>query len=398
MTERAPLRISNRDARRLWLDGQGLAETPTGKLNLDALIKQLGFVQLDTIQVVARAHHHILWSRNQNYREPMLNKELAHHRNVFEHFTHDASVIPMDFYPMWQRQFRRLEAKVRKWEWHRGMLDADGRNHIKDRIRDEGPLCTKAFDTKIEGEKKMWSRPPHKLALDYMWYAGELSTSHRENFTKFYDLSERVIPAEHLSNVPSDEIQVDWLCSSALQRMAFGSEGDIQRFWDAVSNAEAKAWVSAQGSKLVPVEIETADRGCLTVWAPEDIETRLMSSPSPTTRLRILNPFDPVARDRARLKRLFGFDYTVEMFVPAAKRQWGYYVYPLLEGDRFVGRIEVKADRKAGTLRVLNLWCEPKVKWTEARATKLEAELARMLRFVWLEQVIWEPGSQNGLL
>jgi hypothetical protein len=395
--DRSPLKISNRDARRLWLSGQGLADTPTGALDLDALIKKLGFVQLDTIQVVARAHHHILWSRNQNYREPMLNRHLAKHRRVFEHFTHDASVLPIDFYPMWQRQFRRLEAKVCKWEWHRGMLDADGRNTIKDRIRTEGPLCTKAFDTKVVGEKKMWARPPHKLALDYMWYAGELSTSHRENFTKFYDLSERVIPTELLNQVPSDEAQINWLCQAALERMAFGSEGDIQRFWDAVSNAEAKDWAAANSTQLVPVEIETADRGTLSAWAPENIEARLSETEAPTSRLRILNPFDPVARDRTRLKRLFGFDYTVEMFVPAAKRKWGYYVYPLLEGDRFVGRIEIKADRKAGTLRVLKLWKEPKVKWTAARAVKLEAELARMLRFIGLEQLIWEFDPSSDL-
>lgn len=294
MAERTPLKISNRDARRLWLSAQGLAETPAGSLDLDAMIKALGFVQLDTIQVVSRAHHHILWSRNQNYRERMLNRHLADHRQVFEHFTHDASVIPMDFYPMWQRQFRRLEAKVRGWEWHRGMLDEDGRNAIKDRIRDEGPLCTKAFDTKIEGEKKMWARPPHKLALDYMWYAGELSTSHRENFTKFYDLSERVIP-DHLRGAEiSDADQIDWLCNAALDRMAFGSEGDIQRFWEAVSNAEAKTWTAANQAVLIPVEIETADRGTLQVWAPGDIEERLSDAPGATSRLRILNPFDPV--------------------------------------------------------------------------------------------------------
>lgn len=390
MTERAPLRISNRDARRLWLQAQGLSETPTGPLDLDALIKRLGFVQLDTIQVIARAHHHILWSRNQNYREPMLNRHMADHRHVFEHFTHDASVIPMDYYPMWQRQFRRLEAKVRKWEWHRGMLDAGGRNQIKDRIRAEGPLCTKAFDTKIAGEKKMWARPPHKLALDYMWYAGELSTSHRENFTKFYDLSERVIPEHHHKTVLSDEDQIDWLCRNALDRMAFGSEGDIQRFWDAVSNVEAKTWVAQRGRQLVPVEIETFDRSIVCIWAPGDIEAQIARLPAPTSRLRVLNPFDPVVRDRARLKRLFGFDYTVEMFVPAATRKWGYYVYPMLEGDRFVGRIEAKADRKAGQLRVMKLWLEPTVQWTSARAQKIEAELARMQRFVGLERVIWE--------
>ncbi len=389
MTERAPLQISNRDARRLWLDAQGLAATPTGKLDLDGLIQSLGFVQLDTIQVVSRAHHHILWSRNQNYRERMLNKHMAEHRLVFEHFTHDASVIPMAFYPVWQRQFRRLEEKVRGWEWHRGMLDEQGRNSIKDRIRSEGPLCTKAFDTKVKGEKKMWVRPPHKLALDYMWYAGELSTSHRENFTKFYDLSERVIPEDLRSRIPSDEDQIDWLCRSALDRMAFGSEGDIQRFWAAVSNSEAKTWATRHAADLVPVEISCADKSTVCVLAPPDIEDRLAKAQAPTSRLRVLNPFDPVIRDRNRLKRLFGFDYTVEMFVPAAKRQWGYYVYPLLEGDRFVGRIEVKADRKAGQLNVLRFWIEPKVSWTSARAEKLDAELARLARFVGLENVIW---------
>jgi len=394
---RVPLRISNRDARRLWLNSQGLADTPTGPLDLDDLIKRLGFVQLDTIQVIARAHHHIIWSRNQNYREPMLNQHMADHRKVFEHFTHDASVLPMAFYPMWQRQFRRLETKVRNWEWHRGMLDADGRNHMKDRIRSEGPLCTKAFDTKIEGEKKMWARPPHKLALDYMWYAGELSTSHRENFTKFYDLSERVIPEHFLSDIPDDETQIDWLCRGALERLGVASEGDLQRFWGAVSNAEAKSWVAERSSELVPVEIETADREWVTLWASEDIETQLATASMPTSRLRILNPFDPAVRDRTRLKRLFGFDYTIEMFVPAAKRQWGYYVYPLLEGDRFVGRLEAKANRKNGTLRVMKLWLEPKVKWTQARSDKIEAELARMLRFVGLETVIWDVDGPVGL-
>ena len=398
MTARPPLRIRNRDARRLWLAAQGLAEAPTGALDLDRMIQSLGFVQLDTIQVVSRAHHHILWSRNQNYREPMLNRHLADHRKVFEHFTHDASVIPIEFYPMWQRQFRRLEAKVRKWEWHRGMLGDAGRDAIKARIRQEGPLCTKAFDTKVKGEKKMWARPPHKLALDYMWYAGELSTSLRENFTKFYDLSERVIPADLRTNETSDEVQMDWLCRGALSRMAFGSEGDIQRFWAAMDLVEVKRWTASNAAQLVPVEIEAADGSVVAALAPGDIETRLAQAPAATSRLRILNPFDPVVRDRRRLQRLFGFEYTVEMFVPAAKRQWGYYVYPLLESDRFVGRLEVKANRKSGQLCVLNLWPEPGVKWTPARAAKLDAELARMLRFIGLKEVVWASGSRTGLL
>jgi uncharacterized protein len=96
-----------------------------------------------------------------------------------------------------------------------------------------------------------------------------------------------------------------------------------------------------------------------------------------------------VIRDRNRLTRLFGFDYRIEIFVPAAKRLWGYYVYPLLEGDRFVGRIEVKADREKGELSVHNLWHEPGVKWTDARAARLDAELARMARFIGADEVVW---------
>ena len=148
------LRIPNRVARKLWLETQGLAAAPTGPLDLLATIKRLGFVQLDTIRVIARAHHHILWSRNQNYREPMLGKLLAKDRTVFEHFTHDASILPTEFYPMWRRQFRRMEEKVRGWEWHRAMPDEAGRNVIKARIEAEGPLCTKAFDTKVKGQAR----------------------------------------------------------------------------------------------------------------------------------------------------------------------------------------------------------------------------------------------------
>lgn len=391
----AALRLSNRDARRLWLHSQGLGGTPTGKLDTLGIVERLGFVQLDTIRTVSRAHHHILWSRNQNYREPMLNRLLAKERAVFEHFTHDASVLPMAFYPAWQRQFRRLEKKVRGWEWHRGMLDADGRNAIKERISEEGPLCTKHFDTKIEGPKKMWRRPPHKLALDYMWYAGELSTAHRTNFTKFYDLSERVIPDHVRRDERCDEDQLDWLCHAALERLGFGTEGDIKRFWEAASLAEVKAWADRARGQLAEVEIEAKDGSVMRMLAPADIASRLEAAPAPTLRLRILNPFDPVIRDRTRLQRLFGFDYRIEIFVPAAKRQWGYYVYPILEGDRFVGRIEAKADRKAGALTVLGFWPEAPVKWSPARHTKLDAELDRMARFVGVDEIVWNCGRST---
>lgn len=384
-----PFRIGNRDARRLWLDAQGLASPPVGASDILPIVRRLGFVQLDTIRVVSRAHHHIIWSRNQQYREPMLNRLLAEERGVFEHFTHDASVLPTEFYPMWQRQFRRMREKLGRSGYYRNLPDAPARAAIKQRIAEEGPLSTDAFDSKVTGERKMWTRPPHKIALDYMWHTGELATSHRENFRKFYDLTERVIPDDLRRHAHEDDAQIEWLCRGALHRLGFGTPGDIQRFWDAMSAAEVKTWLNEAAATLTPVEVQAADGSWSAALAPADIEARLTAAVKPTSRLRILNPFDPVIRDRARLKRLFGFDYRVEMFVPAAKRVWGYYVYPLLEGDRFVGRIEVKGDRAKGELNVLAFWSEPGVQWPASRWKKLDAELARFARLAEVRDVTW---------
>jgi len=383
------LRISNRQARWLWLQSQGLCETPTGPLDLPETIHRLGFVQLDTIQNVTRAHHHILWSRNQHYREPMMDQLLGQDRAVFEHFTHDASILPIEFYPMWQRQFRRLGEKVAGHASFKKAVQEIGREHILSRIAQEGPLSTHDFDTRVEGKKQMWDRPPHKRVLDQLWYAGELATSHRENFAKYYDLAERVIPQHHRDTAHDDSAQIDWLCRNALDRLAFGSLGEIQRFWGAVDAKEVKSW-SQGAADLVPVKLESHDGIWREALAPADIEARLAGVSAPTARLRIINPFDPVVRDRNRLSALFGFAYRNEMFVPAAQRLWGYYVYPILERDRFVGRIEIKADRSAGHLRVTQFWPEPGVSWPVGRKTKLAAELARLARLIGVSDIIWE--------
>jgi len=390
-----PLRLSNPDARRLLLHAQGLATPPTGKLDLLGLIKQLGFVQLDTIRVLARAHDHILWSRNQHYREPMLNRLMTRDRGVFEHFTHDASVLPMTSYPLWRRQFRRMKARLGRSSWYTSMLDADGREAIRERIRQEGPLSTHAFDTVCKDKTVAWRRPPHKLALDYMWHAGELSTAHRQNFAKFYDLTERVIPACHLEDDRPDDEQVDWLCRQALDRLVFASDGDLQRFWDAVDLDEVKHWSEVASPDLTAVTVKTATGDEVSLMAPADIEAHLETLSVPTSRLRIINPFDPIVRDRNRLKRLFGFDFRIEIFVPAAKRRYGYYVLPLLEGDRFIGRIEVRAERNEGALKVIGLWPEPGIRFGSGRQDKLAAELDRLARFVGVPDIVWAKQSSR---
>jgi uncharacterized protein YcaQ len=373
-----PLRIGNRDARRLWLLAQGLAEAPLGGADLPALIARLGFVQLDSIRTVARAHDHILWSRMQTYRPAMLER-LLRGRAVFEHFTHDASVLPVGTYPYWTRQFRRRQAQIERSGWWRDQLPGpQERAAIRDRIAAEGPLCSADFDSSDGRPREMWVRPAHKAALDYLWHAGELATHDRVNFVKHYDLAERVIPEPVRAAEETDAAQLDWLCRGALARLGFSSPGEIQRFWDAADPSEVRAWLAR--AETVPVEVEAADGQHFRALAPPDIETRLAEAPAPTKRLRILNPFDPAVRDRARLSRLFGFDYRNEIFVPARQRRWGYYVMPLLEGDRFVGRLEARAARSAGELQATRLWVEPGVRWSGARQAGLAAELARLAR------------------
>jgi len=238
---------------------------------------------------------------------------------------------------MWQRQFARMKAKLERSSWY-GKVDAKLMRDIRQRIADEGPLSTHAFDTQNDNPKEMWARPPHKKALDLMWYAGALATCHRDGFIKYYDLAERIFPAELTAQTLSDEAQINWLCTNALDRIGFGSLGEIRKFWDACEVKEVNEWAKRAADDLVPVEVQGADGNWVAATACPDIEDRIARLKPPTARLRILNPFDPAIRDRVRLNRLFGFEYTVEMFVPAPKRKWGYYVYPLLEGNRFVLR------------------------------------------------------------
>ena len=376
---RHQLAITNRQARRLWLAANHLVTPPAGEAELLPLIRRLGFLQIDTVRNIVRAHDHILWSRAQRYREGMV-WTLLRQRALFEHFTHDASLIPMDVYPMWQRQFHRLGERAARAAWYRSGLTKGDIHAIRARIEAEGPLSTHAFESRPR-TAGMWARPPHKKALEQMWYAGELATSHRENFVKFYDLGSRVFPAP-AGNGATMRDQADWLCDGAIDRLWIANAGEVRRFWDAVTQGEVTDWANQR--RLVPVQIEGADGRRHDALARPDIETRLEGIATLPKRMRIINPFDPAIRDRQRLQRLFGFEYRNEMFVPAAERRWGYYVYPLLEGDRFVGRIELKGERREGLMRVAGFWPEPGVRWTGARTERLHAELQRFARLAGL--------------
>ena len=392
-------RLSNRHARRLFLVRHGLCDNPAGTLSnqqLLTLIERLGFVQLDSINTVERAHHMILRARRQSYRPHQLKSLLEEEAGLFEHWTHDAAAIPARFYPFWKVRFARDEVRLKaRWRnWRRDGFE-EKFDAVLNHIRDNGPTMSRDLGN---GERKgsggWWDWHPSKTAIEYLWRTGALAVCHRDGFQKAYDLSERVIAREHLDQHPSESEVVDWACSSAMDRLGFATSGELAAFWDTVTPAETKAWCAARlGKDLIEVEIGSADgQGRQRVFARPDIFDEAAASPEPPGRMRILSPFDPAIRDRKRTERLFGFHYRIEVFVPAPKRKYGYYVFPLLEADRLIGRIDMKCQRDTSTLQVAALWLEPGFKPGRGRMKQLQAELGRMARFTNCDRIDFADG------
>jgi uncharacterized protein YcaQ len=390
----APLPIDNRAGRHLLLWSQGLAEPPRRAMDARdclALIERLGFVQLDSVVTLERAHHMILSARCHGYRRPQLTR--LHERDVtlFENWTHDASLIPTRFFPYWHRKFadERQRMTTSRW-WADRSADFEAAViRVRERLTAEGRLMSRHFDGERETPSGgWWDWTPSKMALEFLWRTGEAAIAGRDGFQKIYDLTERVIPEVHRTQMPDPAAVVDWACRSALDRLGAATAGEIAGFWDLVTIAEVKAWIAAQGrDTIVPVTVEGADGKRTAAYAPADIEVRLAALPEPPAGLRILSPFDPVIRDRRRLLRLFGFDYRFEAFTPAEKRLYGYYVFPLLEGDRFVGRVDAKGLRAEGAVVLSGLWWEAGVRRSRGRMDALQRELARIGRFIGIERV-----------
>lgn len=378
---RAPLALTNAEARRIFLHVHGLSHDPAAPPHdTMAAIENLGFVQLDSIQTVARAHHHILASRDDAYKPAELARLQHDAKLVFEHWTHDASVIPMAFYPHWQRRFARARQKLRDQNWWAERLGSKRiLKRVLDRIAAEGPLPARAFDDPgTTGEMWGWSRS--KTALEALWHSGALAIARREGFEKVYDLAERVIPPDLHGTTHPKASTVDWACRAALQRLGFATPREIANFWALIPFDDVERWIAKNRRHLVDVRLEDADGRHSTALALPTLEGLRDAAPPPPPIMRALNPFDPAIRDRKRLKRLFGFDYTIEIFVPEAKRKFGYYVYPLLDADRLVGRVDAKADRHANALKVRQTWLEPGIKADKAFRDRQRSVLGGLAR------------------
>ncbi len=390
----APLpRLSNRAARRLFLDRHGLGRPPAQE-DLAGLVKRLGFVQIDSIATVERAHHMILASRRRSYRPGHLAGLLEKRRTLFEHWTHDASVIPMSFYPFWQLRFRRDAALLRaRWRsWRRAGFE-ERFDDVLERIREHGPVMARELrDGASRTAPGWWDWHPSKTALEFLWRTGALAITRRERFQKVFDLVERVVPDAYRSMAPGDEETLDWACAGALDRLGFASPREIAAFWDTASLSEADAWCAAQGpGALVEVEVEGAWPGQVRrLLARPDICEQAERASDPPGGVRVLSPFDPLLRDRKRTKWLFGFRYRIEIFVPEQKREYGYYVFPLLEGDRLIGRIDMR--RREGQLQIRALWPEPGVRLGKGRLERIGRELDRIARFAGCDSQTFETG------
>ena len=399
------LRLSNPEARRVFLDRHRLAEAPSGPANGDALlamIESLGFVQLDSINTVARAHDLILFSRRPRYRSQALKTLYEKHGKLFEHWTHDAAVIPLKFYPHWELR-RQRDATRLKSRWAKDRREGFEKQFqiVLDQIRSEGPLCSSDVGKdEARGSGGWWDWHPSKTALEYLWRSGALCVVGRDGFKKRYDLTERVLE-QHLcdpTQCPDEAETVDWCCDQALERLGFATHGELAAFWAHISPAEAKLWCDAEraAGRLEQVEITGADGSIKLAYARPSLAEDPAKEAEVSPRLRILSPFDPALRDRKRAERLFGFQYRVEMFVPEPKRIFGYYVFPILEGDKIVARVDMKAFRDEDVLRVRALWTEGATRWGKGRHAAFEAELERIIRLAGVSQIEFEQGWMRG--
>lgn len=383
--------IDNQTARRMFLDRHLLlgARSGAGKgADLQSVVDHLGFVQVDSVNTLARAHDLILWSRRQQYRPPNLPK-LMKTRGAFEHWTHDASVISMQHFAMWRHKFTKDKAFMdKRWgAWRRDGF-REQLDQVMRQIIDEGRCSSMDVGKdEVKGSGGWWDWHPSKTALEYLWRSGELSVCHRKGFRKIYDLTERVIPSDHLNARVCEDEMIDWACTSALDRLGFATSGEIAAFYAIITPKQAKDWCTQalKDQRLFEADIQSHDGSLRSSFILA--HTTHDAAPEPNARVRLLSPFDPALRDRKRAERLFNFHYRIEIFVPAPKRQYGYYVFPVMQGDRLIGRIDTKRDGDA--TRVTAFWPEQGVRMGKARIKALEAEIDRVATFVGSTDVVW---------
>jgi len=342
--------------RRIALNQQGLLKANffgRGKRATLRAIEQLGYVQIDTISVVERAHHHVLWSRVENY-QPKFLEQLVKQREVFEYWFHAAAWLPM-------RDYRFALPRMRQVNGERNWFEISDRkltNDILKRIENEGPLRTRDFADTRQVNNGWWDWKPAKQALEQLFMQGELMVSGREGFQKVYDLPERVLPDWVDSGMPTLDEYAGHLIDTTLRAHGFASLVSMSYLR---KGKQLRAAIKEQlqqrleSKLLTTVDLGNNNRLYLD---PELLEAR---APRSSAQVRILSPFDNALIQRQRGREIFAFDYQIECYVPEPLRKFGYFCLPVMYRDGFVGRIDCKAHRADSLLEIRSVHIEQKV-------------------------------------
>jgi len=375
--------MSRKQARRLAIRAQRLDGCPAptdGSTAVLQIIQQLGYVQIDTISVVERAHHHTLWTRFPTYTPEVLHTLQAEDRSVFEYWTHALSVVPMSDYAYYRHQMDRFRNDGGTWTraWraeHRELM-----GYVLKRIRAEGPLTSKDF-APPPGHKRgtWWNWKPAKIALEVLFRQGDLMIAERRSFQKVYDLAERVLPDGVDATAPSSGQRAAFQVRRALAAHGVIGERGIA---DMLCVADKRAVsgvlkrLTASG-EVVRVQVENIDLP----WYALAETTEAVDAPESAGSVYLLSPFDSLIIQRQRMQRLFDFAYTLECYLPAEKRTHGYFVLPILWQDRLIARVDPKADRETGTLQLKRLLFEPGFSEYDDVMESLAAAFSRFARF-----------------
>jgi uncharacterized protein YcaQ len=379
--------LSADEARRIALAAQGFADRrPAGRVDrrhLRRVLDRVALVQLDSVNVVVRSHYLPLFSRLGAYPRALLDRAAYEHRDLFEYWGHEASLIPVAHHPL----FRWRMARARTWG---GMAKVarDRREYVEAVFRevaDRGPIAASELDDPGRRRGPWWGWGDGKRALEWLFWLGRLAAAGRRNFERLYDLPERVLPAGVLSAPTPDEPEAHrQLLLMAARATGVATARDLADYFRlGVKDARPRLDELVDSGALVPARVDG--------WRQPAYLDPAARVPRRVDATALLSPFDSLVWERARTERLFGFRYRIEIFVPAPQRVHGYYVLPFLHRGRMCARVDLKADRKAGVLRVLGAWAEPQTDGEVAPA--LAAELTALAGWLDLRGVTLEPNG-----
>ena len=384
--ERLPLRT----ARRIALGAQGFADArPSGAVDrrhLRKVLSRTGLLQIDSVNVFERAHYVPVYSRLGPYPKELLDRSAYVHRELFEYWGHDASLLPVALHPLVRWRMARAEALGEGWgrtlrlAKEQPALVVD----VLRRVEQEGPVGAGALRDGPRTSGGWWGWDETKTALEYLFWAGRVTTSTRRSFERVYDLTERVLPAHVLAlPTPSREDAQRELVRIAARAHGVAIESDLRdHFRLRVDEARVAVRSLVEEGALQPVQVE-GWRQQAYLWPGAAVPRRVRAS-------TLVSPFDPLLWARPRVQRLFGVDYRIEIYVPAAKRVHGYYVLPFLHDEAVRARVDLKSDRKGRVLRVLASWLEPGSDAGEV-AEALATELRTAADWQGLDDVVVEP-------